>query len=274
MVIYITITFHARKRYTTYLALSLKNTPMKKHSSLLVLAMVLCLGVNTTWAQEKLEQEVATSESKYSLDFSVDIVSRYLWRGLLYSPSPNIQPTLTFSAGGFSIGAWGSYSLSEQYAEVDLFVSYNTGPLTLMVFDYYAEDETDLTAVDYFKWKNETTGHQLEGTIMFGGTDKIPFTLTAATFFYGNDKNADGDNNYSTYFEIAYPVKVVDQEVNLFLGGTPAKGLYHTEAGIVNVGFSTSKNLKITDSFELPVKGTFAVNPAAKDVFFVIGLTF
>ncbi|MBN1991050.1 MAG: hypothetical protein JW783_16740 [Bacteroidales bacterium] len=247
---------------------------MKKYSTSLVFAIILFLGLSSASAQEKPEQEVVTNESSSSLDLNVDIVSRYLWRGLLYSPSPNIQPTLTFSAGGFAIGAWGSYSLSEQYAEVDLFVSYTTSPITLMVYDYYAEDETDLSAVDYFKWKKGTTGHQLEGTIMFGGTDKIPFTLTAATFFYGNDKNVDGDNNYSTYFEIAYPVKIAGQEVNLFLGGTPAEGLYHTEAGIVNVGFSTSKSLKITDSFELPVKGTFAVNPAAKDVFFVIGLTF
>ena len=36
-----------------------------------------------------------------------DLVSSYIWRGM-YQTGVSIQPTLGFSAGGFSLTAWGS----------------------------------------------------------------------------------------------------------------------------------------------------------------------
>ena len=227
----------------------------------------LFLGINLAIAQEE------NTNSKVSVDYSVDFVSRYLWRGLLFNGNPNIQPTISLTAGDFSFGSWASYGVSQNYAEVDLFASYTKGSFSFTIYDYYNEDETDLAAVDYFHWKRKTTGHMLEGTIAWAGTEKFPLSITAAVFFYGNDRDANLDQNYSTYLELGYPVKIGNYNFDLFLGGTLNEGLYHTDPNIVNVGFKTTKEIEFSDKFKLPVSATFVVNPAKEDVFFVVGIT-
>lgn len=224
----------------------------------------------------------ADNSSKGSLNVSVDVVSRYVWRGLLYDHSPNIQPTLSYTYGGFSVGSWASYGISNQYAEIDLFASYTKGPLTFLLYDYYYETETDLQANDYFNYKNKTTVHLLEGSVFYTGEEAFPIKLTAALFFYGLDKKANGDQAYSSYFEVGYPFKVADQSLDFFIGGSPTEGgFYHTSSkitstdpNIFNLGVSTTKELKISDSFKLPVKATLSINPAAEDIFFVVAMTF
>lgn len=223
-----------------------------------------------------------TGAKKGNLNLSVDVVSRYVWRGLLYSPSPNIQPTLSYTYGGFSVGSWASYSLSSQYAEIDLFASYTKGPLTFLVYDYYNETETDLQANDYFNYKDKTTGHLLEGSVFYTGGESFPIKLTAAMFFYGPDKKTNGDQAYSAYFEVGYPFKVADQPLDFFVGGSPSdNGFYqkysyitNTDPNIFSLGVSTTKELEISDRFKLPVKATLSLNPAAEDIFFVVAMTF
>src|SRR5690606_41614376 len=46
------------------------------------------------------------------VSIGADIMSRYIWRGVDYGNSPSLQPQLSFSAGGFSIGTWGAYSFA------------------------------------------------------------------------------------------------------------------------------------------------------------------
>ena len=214
------------------------------------------------------------SVSSGKLGLSVDVVSRYVWRGLLYNSSPNIQPTLSYTKGGFSVGSWASYGLSSQFAEVDFFASYTKGPLTFLVYDYYNEEEGDLQANDFFNYNKKVTGHAVEGSIFYAGGEAFPIKLTAAMFVFGNDRKGNGDQYYSTYFELGYPFKVAEQPLDLFIGGTPQEGLYHSDAGIVNVGLSMSKEVEISDRFKLPIKATLSVNPSSDDVFFVIGMTF
>ncbi len=243
---------------------SIKLNPMKK---ILLASMLMCSGLGSS------AQDAGNSEGRLSVDYSIDFVSRYIWRGLLYNASPNVQPTLSLNAGGFSIGSWASYSFNQNYAEIDLFVTYAKGPFSVTLFDYYNEDEADMGSVKYFTWKRKDTGHALEGSLAWNGTESLPLRLLAATFFYGNDRDENDDQFYSTYFELGYPFSINDYTLDLFVGGTPANGLYNTGANIVNVGFSLNKDIKISDNFTLPVKATFVVNPTKEDVFFVVGVT-
>lgn len=240
---------------------------MKK--TLFTLMLSLCTLLIAS-AQEVVNEE-NEAESPFSL--STDLVSRYVWRGLLYSANPNIQPTLDFTKGNFSVGAWGSYAVAAPYAEVDLYISYTLGNFTATIFDYYTEDETDLTVNNYFNWGKSTTPHSLEGAITFNGTEKFPVTFTASMFFYGYDWDAAGKNQYSTYFEVGYSKQVGPTLINLFAGGTPAKGLYAQTAAIVNVGMGVSYELTLSEKFKLPVFGQLVLNPSAKDIFFVFGIT-
>jgi hypothetical protein len=240
---------------------------MKKFTLTLILAAI---AFQALYSQET-SMENNEDDSPFSI--SADFVNRYVWRGLLYSPNPNIQPTIDFTKGNLSIGAWGSYAMAIPYAEVDLYISYSTGNFTITLNDYYVENEFDLPANKYFNWSETSTPHSLEGAITFNGTDNFPLTLTAATFIYGNDWDENGDNLYSTYFEVGYGKQMGKTLVNLFLGGTPAKGLYSDKASIVNVGLGLSRDISIGTNFKLPIFGSLVINPSAQDIFMVFGIT-
>jgi hypothetical protein len=248
---------------------------MKKITSVLLIITGLFCTTFKTFAGTFLNEK--DSSNKVSLSFNADLVSRYIWRGLPLSLNPNIQPYASIAFKDFSIGAWSSYALSKPYAEVDLYLSYTASLFTLTLNDYYSENEDD-SVHNYFKWNNsndEITPHALEGVITYNGTESLPLSISAATFFYGNDKDTSNNKNfYSTYLEMAYKLSVNDNEVKLFAGGTINKGLYANKAAIVNIGVSISREIKVSNTFSLPVFTSFIVNPYAKDVFFTFGMTF
>ena len=43
--------------------------------------------------------------------------------------------------------------------------------------------------------------------------------------------------------------------------------------GVVNVALTASKDIRITDSFSIPVFAQVAANPYSKNAFFVFGIT-
>ena len=236
---------------------------MKK---LLILPFFLVLGISAL-AQDSTKTAV-------TFNLNADLVNRYVWRGLLFSPNVNIQPYFGISYAGLSFSTWGSYGISDQYAEIDFTLSYNYSNLTLSINDYYNEREDSLAQNKHFNWNRKTTPHALEAAIIYKFSEDFPLTLSIASYFYGNDKKADGSNLYSSYFEVAYPFTYTDYSFNLFLGGTPSEGLYASEAAIVNAGISISKNIKITDAYNLPLSASLISNPNAEDIFLTFKITF
>ena len=240
---------------------------------LILISLIICAlaPINRTFSASTSN----AADDSLSFSLNADFVSRYLWRGLQYSPNPNIQPYASIAYKGLTFGAWASYGISTPYAETDLYLSYAIGQFTIAVNDYYAASDDSLENYNYLNFKKSTTGHSLEGSITYAGPESFPISLTAATFFAGLDDNdGDGNNDYSTYFEVAYTATVSDIPLKLFVGGTPQKGLYSDNANVVNIGVNAIKTLKISNSFELPVFGSLVINPNSKDMFFVFGITF
>jgi len=212
-----------------------------------------------------------------SFSFDADLVSRYIWRGLPLELHANIQPYASVNYKNFTLGAWGSYALSNPYAEADIYLSYDLDAFTFTVSDYYNEDETDMSFSDYFQYSDKdttVTPHSLEGQITFNGTENLPLSLTVATFFYGNDRNENNKNCYSTYIELGYEHTLGENTLSYFLGGTVAKGLYAEKAAIVNLGLKATRDMVISEKTSLPVSAAFILNPDAKDIYFVFSLTF
>lgn len=213
-------------------------------------------------------------EKSLSADLSVDIVSRYIWRGINLSESPALQPTLGLSFKNFTLGTWSSYTLSREIIqEVDLFLSYEREYLTITINNYYNTLDTLGFNGNYFDMNKATTPHILEGMITLSGPESFPLSLTAATMFWGNDRQEDGKNFYSTYLELGYPFKVQETEFATFIGITPTNGLYGDKFGIVNMGLSATKSIVVTENFSIPIKGSFMLNPQQEKVYFVISLT-
>jgi len=253
---------------------------MKKGYYTIILLM-LTLWLTCVYSQLSAQEKT----NKDKLDFSADIMSRYIWRGLnLGGSSPSIQPNLEFSYGNFALGAWGAYSFSNTLTrqESDLYLSYTAGDLfNFTVTDYFFPYE-DTIPNEYFNFNRDETGHLIELSAKFLGTEKLPLSLMVATNIYGADaKKSNGKNQYSTYFELGYSFKVDKTSCNAFLGFTPNKpdagkgetGFYGNGPGFINLGITANKDIRITDSFTLPVSTSLITNPQAENIFLVFGIT-
>jgi hypothetical protein len=218
---------------------------------------------------------LAASATVASAQFNVgtDVVSSYVWRGFKQdlsttapSQSPNIQPFVSYTIGGLTLGSWGSTSFTGTVKEVDLYATYTfSSSLALTVTDYNWGFTNS-----YFNY-GSGTDHIFEATLGYTGGESLPLTASLNTMFAGNDKTTAGKQAFSTYLELGYQLT---PNGKVFIGGllTDAPA-YGSGAGVTNVGFKATKAIEITDKFSLPVYGVVGVNPVAKDAFLVVGIT-
>jgi hypothetical protein len=223
-------------------------------------------------------------------EFSVgaDVVSSYVWRGVYQGGGVSIQPAIGFSVGGFSLGAWGSSNFSGGNKEVDFTVGYEISGVSLSITDYWWAGEG---AYNYFQYGEDETSHVFEATVGYTlPIEKFPLSLAWSTVFAGADGlNKDGKKAYSSYLELSYPFTVKDMALSASVGivpwGTTLYGVGVEETGlpnyrpdssfsIVNISLKASKEIKITDSFALPVFGQVIANPRSEDIFLIFGVSF
>lgn len=224
-----------------------------KRTKMILVAMAFVFGITMP----------AVAESEVSVE--ADVVSSYVWRGAK-AGNASVQPSLTYSNGGFSLGAWGSTGFNDLTKEVDFSASYEIGAFTFMVTDYWWNGEG---ANDYFDYTN---AHFFEGSV---GVSLDKFSLSVNTMFAGkSDLNSEAKQAYSTYIEGAYEFSVKDVDLSLALGFTPSDGMYADAFNVVNISLTGSKSVKITDSFSLPISGGVILNPYAEDIHFVVGISF
>ena len=188
---------------------------------------------------------------------SADIVSSYVWRGSSFS-GVSIQPTLDFTAGGFSIGAWGSAGF-DGFLEADLYAKYAFDfGLTVGLTDYY------YPGTSYFDVSKASGGHGLELNLGYttGG-----LSLSGNYIFNeaGGAATAGGDK----YFEVGYAF----EKFSVFAGAGDGWHTPDAEFALCNVGLSTTKEIKITDSFSIPLKASAILNPKTEQFFLVAGIT-
>jgi len=256
------------------------------------------MGTSSLEAQEEtaLQESEEAEKAEITLNAGADLVSRYIWRGTNYGNSAAIQPTLSFSVAGLTFGAWASYGLTStnypvtdstsvdfNYTECDLFLSYSFTYFTVILYDFYVPFPIDsLPGNNYFNWKNTTTFHTLEASLIFDGPEKFPLQVMASTLIYGADKDKDstgvygaGDqNNFSTYFELSYLFSVKGFELRPFIGGIPfGSSWYGPNAGITNVGIHVGREIPVSKKFSIPVCLNLVFNPMAQKAYLVFVLT-
>jgi len=238
-----------------------------KKTCILFFALTLFLNFNATYAQEEAEES--------PLSLGADLVSRYVWRGMQLSASPAIQPSIEYSFGNFTVGTWGSYTFAhEDFQEVDLFLTYSINSFSVTLNDYFIPTENLGVSNKYFDWNQDSTGHALELIGSWEGTETLPLTVTAGVFLYGADKDANGDNRYSTYLEAAYDFDIHGVSLSPFAGITFADGMYSDGFALVNLGLKAAKEIEFTEKYSLPITASFITNPDAGDIFLVVGFSF
>jgi hypothetical protein len=215
--------------------------------SLFLLAMILVAG----------SRSVSAQDSKGAWSVGADFFNRYNWRGSDYGNSPVIQPTIKYTSGGFSMGTWGSYSLSGNTTatEADLFLGYAFKKgFSLLVTDYYFPSEPGSSG-NYFDYNN---GHIFE----VSASQAIGKFNVSGNYYFANAAN-------DLYFEAGYTFKTV----NLFLGAGNKSYSESGEFNVVNLGISTTKTIAVTDKFSLPLIGKVILNPNKEQIFLVLGFT-
>lgn len=188
---------------------------------------------------------------------AADVVSSYVWRGTQFS-GVSIQPTLDFTSGGFSIGSWGSAGF-DGFMEMDLYAKYAFDfGLSIGLTDYYYPGS------EYFDYSTETGAHGFEVNLGYG-IKNLSLSANYMLNEAGGAATAGGDK----YFEIGYAF----DKFSIFAGAGDGWHTPDAKFGIVNVGLSTSKEIKISDTFSIPLKATAILNPTTKQYFLVAGIT-
>jgi len=227
---------------------------MKK---IVIIAMGLVASA-TALAQDKVEATIAA-----------DFVSQYVWRGLDCG-NVSVQPTLGVAYKGFCLSAWGSVGFkSEDTKEFDLTASYTTGGLTVAVTDYWFDDPEPR----YFYYNAHSTSHVFEASVAYD------FGLLSAawyTNFAGNDGlTPSGKRAYSSYVELNAPFRLATCEWTGTVGAVPYATTFYDTSGfaVTNIALKASKDIKITDTFAIPLFAQVIANPSSQKAYFVVGFT-
>ena len=194
----------------------------------------------------------------YSQDFGADLVSSYVWRGTQFGSGSHIQPYMDIGSGNLTGGVWGSFPTSAKGGgnELDLWVSYDFGPLALTITNYTFPGEGGVYSKDEGLFNGDYT--ELSASTSIGGVD-----LSAGYF----------TEVEALYVELGTSIGAVD--IALGYGDDSADAFYADgESGLINMSFSGSKDIQITDNYSLPVFGSFIVNPKAETAFLVFGISF
>ena len=233
---------------------------MKK---IVLFAMGLVMSM-TTFAQDEIEATI-----------SGDIVSQYIWRGQELG-GVSLQPTLGLAYKGLSLSAWGNVGLTnpDDTKELDLTLVYTIGGFNIGITDYWTNAGLDPDN-RYFMYKAHSTNHVFEANI---GYDFGFASLQWFTNFAGNDGlNKNGKRAYSSYFEATVPFKLASVDWAATAGAVPyATDFYNgwtSGFAVTNVALKASKDMKITDTFSVPVFAQVAANPCTQNAYLVLGFT-
>ena len=194
----------------------------------------------------------------YSQDFGADLVSSYVWRGTQFGSGAHVQPYMDLGSGNLTGGVWGSFPTSAKGGgnELDLWISYDFGPLALTLTNYTFPGDGGVYA---------------DGEGLFNGD----YTeLAASTSIMGVDLSAGYFTEVEAlYVELGFSTGAVD--IAFGYGDDQGDAFYADGgSGIVNMSFSGSKDIQISDNYALPVFGSFIINPEAETAFLVFGISF
>lgn len=221
------------------------------------------------------------AQTPVNADATVDLVSRYVWRGLDIGSTASLQPTLALNYEGAQVGAWGAYTLFSERAdvdEIDLWFSYtytvaNKVTLTGIITDYYFPNK----GVRFFNFNDydDPSGAGAH-TLEVGGTVAGPESFPLSFSGYVNVYNDAGNN---AYFQANAAFALNGTALDFFVGaagGSKENPDYYgtDDVEVINLGVTASREIKVTESFQLPLSVSFILNPEAEIAYMVAGISF
>lgn len=203
---------------------------------------------------------IINSYAQLTVKPTLDVYSSYVWRGNQLGQGPAFQPSVVASVNYLSIGVWGSFDASG-YKEADLYATFAfPNGLTLIATDYY------FPGLKYFDYSDTTGSHAFEAGLSY--TLKIKLTLSGYYIF--NKAGGAASKGKDTYVEASYAFTPLTVIVGAGSGWHTSDGKFN----ICQIGIKSIKEIKITDSFSIPVSGSVILNPEREQFYVVVGLSF
>ncbi len=246
---------------------------MEKIKRCIVLLVLPFMAMPIMGQEKPYEEALPTFVKDVETTIAADVVSQYIWRGQDLG-NVSLQPTLGVGYKGFSLTAWGSVGLSEpkDTKEFDLTVAYTIGRLNVGVTDYWFDAGLDPDN-RYFKYGAHETNHVFEANI---GYDFGLLSVQWFTNFAGNDGvNKHGHRAYSSYMEVTAPFRLATCDWTAAVGAVPyATSFYNTNGfAVTNVSLKATKEIRVTDTFAIPIFGQIVANPRSQKAYLVVGFT-
>ena len=156
--------------------------------------------------------------------------------------------------------------------EFDLTLAYSISGFNIGLTDYWFSEGLDPDS-RYFKYNAHGTNHVFEANI---GYDFGPVALQWYTNFAGNDGlNKDGKRAYSSYVETIVPFCLAGIGWTATAGAVPyATTTYGTTGfAVTNLSLRATKDIKVSNSFSIPIFAQVTANPCSQKAFLVLGFT-
>jgi hypothetical protein len=226
----------------------------RNYYCLSVALLSVLLFSNSLFAQETVNHQFTVG---------TDFYSSYIFRGTKFGTGPAIQPVMKFISGSFTSGVWGSFDF-HNYQEADIFFSFALpAGFSAGMTDYY------FPGLDYFDFTRATGSHAFE---INSGFSKGGLSL-GANYILNRAGNAGSKGN-DIYLEAKYSFEM------FYIYAGAGNGWYSKDFSdgsdrftLCNLGLGTSKTIKVTDSFNIPVNGQVILNPDRKQMYIVVGFT-
>ncbi len=218
---------------------------------------------------------LSVSRADSPLSLSLELSTKYMWRGIEYGDAPTTFAILSYERGGFSAYAEGVYAVNGSHSEVDLGVGYAYKDWFIGLADYYypsSVGEKD----KYFRLSSRDTGHYVEAYTTFS-PQRVPLWLTLSCYVFGADKRQDGSQAYSSYAEVGYTYRFRhDNNLSLAVGASLNRGFYtdyKPGLKVVNITLKYVTAFRL-GTFRLPVSASYVLNPYREKSFFTLSLYF
>jgi len=183
--------------------------------------------------------------------------------GQFYFPASENQARGGKIQAGRIWGSAGSFHIAD-HRYTGIFSFKLPAGISLGLTDYY------FPGLEYNDYSEATGSHAFELNAGFSAGN---FNLSANYVF--NKAGGAGSSGGDKYFQAGYSFKYF----NIFAGAGDGWHTYDSDSGesnfaLCNLGIGTSRTIKVTDYFSIPVAGQLIFNPDKNQMFLVVGFTF
>ncbi|MEO5776849.1 MAG: TorF family putative porin [Flavobacterium sp.] len=252
--------------------------------------------------ESESKTDTLSVEKEKKLSLTLDVVSRYLWRGQCWGGDYiAVQPTIEYAVTPkLTLGFWGTTNFQNDYfysdgtpgkgyQEINFYATYKLNDfLQFQVWDYYWPSVEKVEGVDnnFFNY-GEDGVKTVDAMLYFDFSEgyKYPFNATISTLVAGNDFRYDNNDenpkqNFTTYVELGYTFTLFEKSSMKSLQGIeldPVIGaVLNNKAGyysyadydkvsFCNMGIKATKEIDLGKGITMPLSLNYVHNDATQN---------